>query len=340
MKNDLPAMEELMAKYFSGEAGQEEILLLSAWVKEDDENRRLFSDTQQAWAKMEQEVIDREFDIDGEWKMISERIKENSKPKIIRFPFGKNGFVGSFLRVASVFAILVGTVYLIRQFFAVPQTIEIIAQTDRLDTVLPDGSKVSLNKGSVITHSENFKTSRHLKLKGEAQFDVIHDSEHPFIVEAGKIRVEALGTSFYVNNDVAGNKVTVVLMEGKVAVYSSDKPDEKTILLPGEKTEIKTKGDTISIAPKSENSDQYFNIWKTRSMSFNDEPMGKVAILLSKAYNKTVVLKNKSLADCRITASFEDQSIESVMKVIESTLSLRVKISQDKIEIDGNSCSD
>ena len=36
MENDLPPMEELMAKYFSGEASPEEIALLSSWVKKDE----------------------------------------------------------------------------------------------------------------------------------------------------------------------------------------------------------------------------------------------------------------------------------------------------------------
>lgn len=338
MKKDLPQMEELMAKYFSGEAGQEEILLLSAWVRENEENRQLFTDTQKAWEKISEVAVEKEFDIDQEWKLISEKINKNRKPKMVQVLFGKSSFTGSFLRIAAVFAVLLGSIYLVRQFFAIPQTIEIIAQNDRVEATLPDGSNVSINKGSSISHAENFKINRHLKLKGEAQFDVAHDSEHPFVVEAGKVRIEALGTSFYVNNDVTNNKVTIVLMEGKIAVYQVDKPDDKMILLPGEKTEVSTMHDSLSISPKSVNKDQYFNVWKTRSMSFNDERLGNVAILLSKAYNKQVILKNKTLADCRITASFEDQSLESVLKVIETTLNLNVKISREKIEIDGNSC--
>ncbi len=337
MENDLPPMEELMAKYFSGEASPEEIALLSSWVKKDEKNRQTFSEVGKTWDHINKDAID-DLDIEEEWKLIAEKTFGKSTGKTKFFLWSKNNLTSSFLKIAAVFVLLLGSIYILKQWWSVPQMVEISAIDDRLKTQLPDGSTVNLNKGAQISHSEKFTKNRHVRLKGEAEFEVTPDREHPFVVEAGKTRIEAIGTRFYVNNDYKNKSVTVILIEGKIAVYSSEEPENKTILLPGEKTQIVERDNKTIISPKSSNNDGYFNIWLTRSLKFEDEELGKVISLLSKAYNQPIILKNPSLAKCKITAQFEDQSLESVLRVIETTLGLKIRKSQGKVEIDGSPC--
>ena len=339
MENDLPIMEELMAKYFSGEATPEEIALLSTWVKKDEKNRQSFSEVGRTWDQINKDVID-ELNVDEEWKQLYEKtIKKNNK-KGKFFIWSNDNLTSSFIKVAAVFILLLGSIYLLKQWWAVPKMVEITAVDDRLKSQLPDGSTVNLNKGGKIVHSEKFAKNRRIILQGEAEFDVARDPEHPFVVEAGKVRIEAIGTKFYVNNDDKNKRVTVILSEGKVAIYSMDEPEKKTILLPGERTDIVERDNKTIISPKVTNNDNYFNVWITRSIKFDDDELGKVIKWLSKAYNQPIILKNPALAKCKITAQFEDQSLESVLKVIENTLGLRIKKSQGKVEIDGTPCSE
>jgi transmembrane sensor len=81
---------------------------------------------------------------------------------------------------------------------------------------LDDGSMVSLNTGSVLQVSYNKQRRDVRLLKGQALFEVAHNSAWPFVVTAGDRQVTAIGTAFDVRLD--GSVVSVVLVEGKVRV--------------------------------------------------------------------------------------------------------------------------
>ena len=45
--------ETLITRYFSGEAGANEVVELSAWVKSDPAHQQLFKEYQKSWAMLE-----------------------------------------------------------------------------------------------------------------------------------------------------------------------------------------------------------------------------------------------------------------------------------------------
>ena len=80
--------------------------------------------------------------------------------------------------------------------------------------VLPDGSQVDFGARSALD-VEFTGNQRHLELRtGQAFFRVKHDAHHPFVVEAGPVRVMAVGTAFDVRK--TGTQVTVTVQEGTV----------------------------------------------------------------------------------------------------------------------------
>ncbi|MGK9522743.1 FecR domain-containing protein, partial [Salmonella enterica subsp. enterica] len=77
----------------------------------------------------------------------------------------------------------------------------------------------------------NYKDQRRVTLKkGEAFFNVAHDSRHPFIVRAGEGQVRVTGTQFNVWK--YEDQVRVMLLEGSVQV-SSDQAHASVALSPG-----------------------------------------------------------------------------------------------------------
>lgn len=87
---------------------------------------------------------------------------------------------------------------------------------ERRVITLNDGSRISLDSSSEVTVKYS-RTARELHLvRGQARFDVAHDVERPFSVVAGGRKIIATGTAF--NIDLAGNKVIVTLIQGRVAV--------------------------------------------------------------------------------------------------------------------------
>ncbi|WP_434674914.1 FecR family protein [Pseudomonas sp. D3-10] len=83
---------------------------------------------------------------------------------------------------------------------------------------LEDGSHVELNLASELVFA-NYKDERRVTMKkGEAFFDVRHDSRHPFVVRAGQGQVRVTGTRF--NVWMYQDQVRVTLVEGSVWVTS------------------------------------------------------------------------------------------------------------------------
>lgn len=98
--------------------------------------------------------------------------------------------------VAALFLLLCGAV----AWFAImrPATMRTLAVAANDTTlVLPDGSQVTLQKGSRLMMASNFgRRSRKVALSGQAFFDVATDSAHLFIVDAGQTSTTVHGTSF------------------------------------------------------------------------------------------------------------------------------------------------
>ena len=87
---------------------------------------------------------------------------------------------------------------------------------------LNDGSTAIINTSSRV--AVRFESSaRHVVVnQGQAWFDVAKDPDRPFIVEAGEIRVQAIGTAFSVYRRDGG--ADIVVSEGVVKVWSEAAP--------------------------------------------------------------------------------------------------------------------
>lgn len=82
--------------------------------------------------------------------------------------------------------------------------------------VLEDGSTVTLNGDSAVQIRYDDKVRQVILRRGEASFEVAHNSKRPFVVRAEGLDVRAVGTEFVVGIGAGGVEVTVE--EGVVAV--------------------------------------------------------------------------------------------------------------------------
>src|SRR5581483_4976397 len=77
---------------------------------------------------------------------------------------------------------------------------------------LGDGSNIVLNASSAVRVKLEKNERLVTLLRGEASFNVAHDMERPFIVQAGNVAIKAVGTSFSVDMQSA-NSVAVTVVE-------------------------------------------------------------------------------------------------------------------------------
>lgn len=123
-----------------------------------------------------------------------------------------------FARAASVAGLFVAVALTV---FGVSTTYLAGRETTGLGEIrritLKDGSAVALNTSSIM-QVQFEREQRHILLRqGEASFQVAHDEQRPFVVQAGDVSIRAVGTAFTVRVREDGG-VAVVVTEGVVEV--------------------------------------------------------------------------------------------------------------------------
>ncbi|MVM36762.1 hypothetical protein GO730_02260 [Spirosoma sp. HMF3257] len=87
---------------------------------------------------------------------------------------------------------------------------------------LPDGSKVTLYKGSQLRFPRTFTArQREVFLVGEAFFDVVRRPKQPFMVYTNQLITQVLGTSFTVRAYPNDKEAKVIVRTGKVSVFKT-----------------------------------------------------------------------------------------------------------------------
>ena len=328
--------DDLITRYLSGELAGEELRLFSEWLKADTKNEEHFKQSLKTWQLVEMNNSSK-IDRTTEWNALKAKMQQSEKQEPAKLKVmegGKDRFrisVQQVWKVAAVALVLLVSSVMLYNYFSGPKNIVVTAQASNIEQVLPDGSVVSLHAGSQLTYPKAFAANlRTVELKGEAYFKVAHDRSKPFVVASGDARVEVLGTQFNVNTQTRSGNMEVVLTSGKVSVYYSDKPQQNVLLNPGEKAELLPSERQIQ---KSANSNANYMAWKTKILVFDNENLSDVANTLQSVYQTPIKLMGPNLADSKVTASFNGQSLQSVLQVIVQTLDLQMKQNGEEIEL-------
>jgi transmembrane sensor len=199
----------------------------------------------------------------------------------------------------------------------------------RVSFNLPDGSTGVLNSGSKLTYSIPFTNKRNVKLEGEAWFEVRHDTKHPFEIRTCKSIVKVLGTSFNISSYPDENYVEVVLKQGKVE-FQDNISDEKITLLPSER--LVFKNGTVR---KSSADPAKYNAWTEGKLVFRDDPMAEVVRRIERWYNVKIVLADKAIEKYSFRATFEDDKLEEVLRLLSMTSPITYHIAPRKLLEDG-----
>lgn len=183
---------------------------------------------------------------------------------------------------------------------------------------LPDGSTGYLNSGSSLKYPVQFNGERKVELIGEAFFDVVHNAEIPFHVNTKNLDIKVLGTTFNVIANDDEQTEEVVLQTGKVDV-SSLSGRQLAVLKPNEQITLDNEKQTIV---KNEVEATQYTSWKEGKLVFRNENMQQVARRLSRWYNADVVVDDRLLEDYTFHATFADEPLDEVLKLLSITTPL------------------
>ncbi|MBO9730889.1 MAG: FecR domain-containing protein [Chitinophaga sp.] len=322
--------DELLAKYFSGEASPEEAIAVDDWVHASAENRALF---EQALAVWEQTSIGHNWQLPDKSAMLT-AIQQERIPAKGSAPAKVASLKTFRWRIAAAVIVLIGVAslyWLLRP--TAPATLpgSLVlreAHSGVLQDTLPDRSVVTLNSGASISYASNFVgNTRQVLLKGSATFDVTTDPKKPFIVSVGDIAVKVLGTTFLVATDTAG--VMVSVKSGAVGMYRGD---SSIILKAGETGIYHNNTHGFSVAGAD-------SISMTRSFNFTNASLKEIATQLELAYGTRIVFNNKKLEGCSMSSTFDNKSLLFILEVISITLNVQYSIEKDTVYLSGSGCN-
>jgi ferric-dicitrate binding protein FerR (iron transport regulator) len=327
---------ELFIKFLNNELNEDEDITLKSWLKANPDHPAILDEYKHTWDLMEKVEDVANINLDKEWAKQKNAIGSTEDNDIYPLESSKSRFQWSFLRVAAVFLVLIVSALALYYIFPKFTQQKIASQTEIRELNLPDGSEVTLNTNSRIKYPTSFDTKeRRVFIEGEAYFKVVHNPDAPFRIQTENANIEVLGTSFNVTAYKDQENIEVVVAEGTVALSSKDNPDNMIILEKGSRGMLDLSNNYLL---KKANSDRNYLAWKTRRIVFDNDSLSLVLNTLEKVYDRNIILADQNLGHCTLTVTFENQTFESVLNVIESTLNIELKEEDNQIVVSGEGC--
>ncbi|MBA1292838.1 FecR family protein [Pseudomonas lurida] len=206
-----------------------------------------------------------------------------------------------------------------------PNSYERFEATQGLRQVtLSDGSQVELNLGTELVYS-NYKDQRRVTLKkGEAFFNVSHDSAHPFVVRAGEGQVRVTGTQFNVWK--YGDQVRVMLLAGSVQI-ASDAIHGSVPLTPGMQASYQPGDATPRVRPFSPNDSAL--AWRQGKLILDNLALADALPLINRYLSKPVMLADAGTGAIRIGGIYNLSEVNNLIPSLPKVLPVYLTQNQD-----------
>ena len=191
---------------------------------------------------------------------------------------------------------------------------------------LSDGTKVMLNANSTLEYPVSFDDAeaREVRLKGEAHFEVTKNPHRPFVVKAGEMQTQVLGTIFDVKA-YRKDAPKVTLMQGKVKVSNADTEVE---MRPGQTATLQADKIVVSKASSSASD------WLEGDFDMDQVTLAEAMSDIGAWYNKTVVFQSQANMDKLIHFRFSRRaSLLEIITALNEMGVAKVRIEKGKIMV-------
>lgn len=332
---------DLLQKYHQGECTPQEKQFVENWFGLLDEEP-LGNDQEPDWKGLEDKM----------WNQLHTKIQESENEKTSTRLYGitryfRLGLAASVVAIASVaflyrhqvMSMLTGQKTVAGTWLGRENTSGVNVRIR-----LEDGSFIDLAPGSSVQYPAHFSAEkRMIILKGKAFFDIAKSPERPFFVYSDHMVTRVLGTRFFVEEQKGIDAPQVEVLSGAVAVYEKSaenkgytnnvllKPNQQVKFYPGTHRFVKALVDVPHLI-ESADSSHYFKFYNT--------PLSKVLENLHRSYGIDIVLQNRQMAACPLTANLTGQPLYTQLDIICAAVNASYKIKGTSILIAGRGCND
>jgi len=305
-------MDELIVKRLRGEATDIEVRQLDHWRAESSENEEKYGAFISLWNRTGEPEAPAVGPAPALEEIVSEgdarRARGQSRAArraVLRSPWAGYGLA------AAAVAILI--------FLTLPSDAERDSSTHGIFSVESSSSPgdittLGLSDGSVVRMMPETRVEfpstvdrREVVLEGRAFFAVAADPI-PFVVRTHMGEVTVHGTRFEILTN--GDELRLVVVEGTVRLdgesgFAEVGPGQVAYLGLGSSPRVLDHSDVWSLLE-----------WTDGLLIYESTPLSTVAEELSRYFGRTVTIVDQTLGQLRITAWFEDESIEEVISAL------------------------
>ena len=324
MNNEI---DDLIIEYLEGSITPADKVKLEAWVSKSPSNQKYYYQQSEIWIAT-QALSDRRGEAVREFARFKRKIHRG---KIFRLGVRIARYAAAVLIGAGI----TGTV-----LWSIPRENEMRqAQYRSIETtsgsrsriLLDDGTEVWLNAGSKLTCDNLFSIkNRNISLEGEAYFHVTRNEVLPFVVDAGEVSIQVLGTKFNVRSYDNDAYIDVTLSEGKIALR---KDSDETVyhLQPAQEAIYDKSAGKISIKP----TDPAEKLsWIDGRFFFNEFTLMEISKRLERTFDVSFVFENDEKQQLTFYADFDhSESLSGILDVLSSSGQFRYRIAHNVVTI-------
>jgi transmembrane sensor len=330
-----------------------------AWLRADPEHVRVYQTQRAAWSAVG--GMRHLLDVTAVSELELLRSAKEESGRAVRLPLPR---ARHFAVAAGLLAVLVGGFFLTQRLQLFGPQRQFDTTTAQLKNVkLEDGTLVTLGASSQIKVFFGKSDRRVVLTRGQAFFEVTHDTSRPFYVTAGNTLVRVVGTKFDVHYQPQAVRVAVV--EGRVEVSSSPSDSlsmpgsiqhpisrdrrvtpsnlstledrngahgsgqvEVSVLQSAEHV-VLTPGEeavtaaTGHIATAKDLSAEDPGAWRRGRLVYVDAHLRDVVADINRYYDGKIELADAAVGDMQLTIAFRADQIDCVLALLESALPIQ-----------------
>lgn len=313
---------KIIAKFLAGECTEEELIALKNWVEESDSNARELFTSEELYHLGKQNASSQEKLLEeGEKRLRQSIIAEQQTLR-------KRALFRQCMQYAAIIIVsfLVGGVgyWGYKTVTHKPEPlVRIVAGNAARELMLPDGTKVWLNRNTVLQYSKGFAGEyRQVYLDGEGFFEVKRNPEKPFIVQSKAMQVRVLGTVFNMKSGKNGQKAVATLLQGEVEVKGNH-GEGMIVLSPGQQAELDGTTRRLSVKPAEVGVEG----WHGTKFDLKQTDVYTLCKLLERAYDVRIILAPGIDSTQTYTGPLKKkETVEETLDLIKSSLGINYKI--------------
>lgn len=189
---------------------------------------------------------------------------------------------------------------------------------------LADDSRITLNSDSRIEINYSDDERAVSLIRGEAEFDVAHQPDRPFVVSVMGNLVRAVGTAF--NIEIGHERVEVLVTDGMIEVTNAEDTAVTSLaskVVAGQVLVI--DADEIPVISQLGSDDIAVKLsWQRGELVFTGESLDEVVAEVSRYTGISIVIVDETIMKIPIGGRFPTGDVENLLNILEEGFDIQV----------------